>query len=257
MLGVVRTIVCRPQAAARGGPEPADARGGPEPANPGVGPTGAAIMSSWRPGPVTALMAVAGSAVEAETALRAGADIVDLGAAGAAEIAAFMAAHRGVPVCADSGPASLVRDPEAAEASGATLIRRAPGRAGPASGEGRRAAGLDWPGDVVLQVPAGRLAGARRRGGMFLVDADEVAAAVSVRRMEPAQRIEPAQRTEPGQRTEPAEQIEPAIVAIAAVSAWLGAAIVRTAHPQPVRRALDMTASILGARPPARVVRGI
>jgi len=33
--------------------------------------------------------------------------------------------------------------------------------------------------------------------------------------------------------------------------------VVRTRHPQPVRRALDLTDSVRGVRPPARTVRGL
>jgi hypothetical protein len=47
------------------------------------------------------------------------------------------------------------------------------------------------------------------------------------------------------------------IVAIAALSSWLGARAVRTRYPAPVRHALDMTASIRGTRPPALTVRGL
>jgi hypothetical protein len=47
------------------------------------------------------------------------------------------------------------------------------------------------------------------------------------------------------------------IVAIAALSSWLGAAVVATRHPLPVARALQMAASIQGTRPPARTVRGL
>lgn len=46
-------------------------------------------------------------------------------------------------------------------------------------------------------------------------------------------------------------------LAVAALSGWLGAAVVRTRHPRPVRRALDLTDSVRGARPPARTVRGL
>jgi dihydropteroate synthase len=48
-----------------------------------------------------------------------------------------------------------------------------------------------------------------------------------------------------------------AAVAASAVCAWMGAAAVRTRHVRPVRRALDMTASIRGLRPPAWAVRGL
>lgn len=48
-----------------------------------------------------------------------------------------------------------------------------------------------------------------------------------------------------------------AIVAIAAVSTWLGAGAIRTRQVRPVRRAIDMTASIAGVRPPALTIRGL
>jgi dihydropteroate synthase len=48
-----------------------------------------------------------------------------------------------------------------------------------------------------------------------------------------------------------------AAVAVAAISAWRGAPAVRTRRVAEVRRALDMTAVIQGARPPARTVRGL
>ena len=47
------------------------------------------------------------------------------------------------------------------------------------------------------------------------------------------------------------------VVATAAVCTWLGAPVVRSRHTRAVRRAIDMTASIAGRRPPARTVRGL
>lgn len=46
-------------------------------------------------------------------------------------------------------------------------------------------------------------------------------------------------------------------VAVAAISTWLGAPVVATRHVRAVRRAIDMTASIAGIRPPALTVRGL
>ncbi|MBR8744827.1 hypothetical protein [Nocardiopsis sp. MG754419] len=46
-------------------------------------------------------------------------------------------------------------------------------------------------------------------------------------------------------------------VALAAVYAWAGARVFVTRHPERVRRALDMVASIRGERPPAAVRRGL
>jgi len=55
-----------------------------------------------------------------------------------------------------------------------------------------------------------------------------------------------------------AGQVTPAaVIATAAVCAWLGAPVVRSRHTRAVRRAIDMTASIAGRRPPSRTVRGL
>jgi hypothetical protein len=48
-----------------------------------------------------------------------------------------------------------------------------------------------------------------------------------------------------------------AVIATAAVCTWLGVPLVRSRHTRAVRRAIDMTASIAGGRPPARTVRGL
>jgi hypothetical protein len=53
-------------------------------------------------------------------------------------------------------------------------------------------------------------------------------------------------------------QVTPAaVIATAAVCTWLGAPVVRSRHTRAVRRAIDMTASIAGRRPPSRTVRGL
>ncbi|MGW5878441.1 hypothetical protein ACWFMI_18015 [Nocardiopsis terrae] len=46
-------------------------------------------------------------------------------------------------------------------------------------------------------------------------------------------------------------------VALATVYAWAGARVFVTDHPDRVRRALDMVASVRGERPPAAVRRGL
>jgi hypothetical protein len=48
-----------------------------------------------------------------------------------------------------------------------------------------------------------------------------------------------------------------AVVAAAAISAWLGAPVIRTRHVLLVRRAVDMTLSIAGSRLPALTTRGL
>jgi hypothetical protein len=57
---------------------------------------------------------------------------------------------------------------------------------------------------------------------------------------------------------DPAGQAPPAaVIATAAVCTWLGVPLVRSRHTRAVRRAIDMTASIAGRRPPSRTVRGL
>jgi hypothetical protein len=48
-----------------------------------------------------------------------------------------------------------------------------------------------------------------------------------------------------------------AVIATAAVCTWLDAPVVRSRHTRAVRRAIDMTASIAGRRPPSHAVRGL
>jgi dihydropteroate synthase len=178
-----------------------------------------------------ALLAVAGHPDEAAAAVRAGADLVDLGGATAAAVAEFRLAHPGVPVCTDTGPGDLVRDKRAALRTGALLLCR-PAAAG--------TCGLP-AGRLVVAVTPGAVAAAIAAGWAALVDADRAAGLA-------------AARAGPG-LDEPC--LVAGVVAIAALGSWLGAAIVRTRHVLPVRRALDMTASIAGSRPPARAVRGL
>jgi len=68
-----------------------------------------------------------------------------------------------------------------------------------------------------------------------------------------------ADRLAAGTRTaDPDGQAPPAaVIATAAVCTWLGVPLVRSRHTRAVRRAIDMTASIAGHRPPARTIRGL
>ena len=72
------------------------------------------------------------------------------------------------------------------------------------------------------------------------LDADQLAAAGTARRGGAAGQVTPA-----------------AVIATAAVCTWLGAPVVRSRHTRAVRRAIDMTASIAGRRPPSRTIRGL
>jgi hypothetical protein len=68
-----------------------------------------------------------------------------------------------------------------------------------------------------------------------------------------------ADRLAAGTRTADADGQAPpaAVIATAAVCTWLGVPLVRSRHTRAVRRAIDMTASIAGYRPPARTIRGL
>jgi hypothetical protein len=57
--------------------------------------------------------------------------------------------------------------------------------------------------------------------------------------------------------TPPADAPVAAVVAVAAIGTWLGVAGIRTRHAAQARRAIDMTASIAGTRPPALTIRGL
>jgi hypothetical protein len=82
------------------------------------------------------------------------------------------------------------------------------------------------------------------------LDADKLAAAGAARMEGGSAR--PGAAAGPGGRVTPA-----AVIATAAVCAWLGAPVVRSRHTRAVRRAIDMTASIAGRRPPSHTVRGL
>lgn len=101
--------------------------------------------------------------------------------------------------------------------------------------------------DAVPTGPTGQASTAIEPGAV--VDADPLAAAC-------AGLDEPHS---PGTAGSGAAQEAPvaAVIAVAAISTWLGAAAVRTRHVREVRRAIDMTSSIAGTRPPALTTRGL
>jgi hypothetical protein len=213
--------------------------------------------TSARPaGPRTALMVVADTAAAASSAVDEGADLIDLTGAVPAEIAAFRQAHPGVPVCADAGVASheadsgqadLTRDPAVAAASGARLIC--------ARQEEAAQSGLPPERLLIETSPAGLITALAGRYPV-LVDLPGTGARPDGTSLDGG--------TSPDGGTSLDEAAIPgdgppgaAALAVAALSGWLGAAVVRTRHPQPVRRALDLTDSVRGVRPPARTVRGL
>jgi hypothetical protein len=243
----------------------------------------------------TALLAAAASLSEAAAAVHAGADLVDLVDSGdfsefsefsgfsegsgpgqgsglgevggfrdlgwtdRPTVAEFRARHPGVLVCATDEGADLVRHPAVAIATGALLICADPAAA--------RATGLPAARVIVGVMPDG-VAAAAAAGWVTMVDVDQAADLAKPNMLSPAnphQAADPAKPNMPSpanphqaavhRHDDPAELA--GIVAIAALSSWLGAAIVRTRYPLQVRRALDMAATIQGIRPPARTVRGL
>jgi hypothetical protein len=166
----------------------------------------------------TSLLAVTASPAETAEAVRAGAAFVELATAEPAAIAAFRARHPRIGICAAAVEADITRDRAIALRSGAILI--CTGLAAASS------AGL----------AAGRLLVEARPTGLAAVHAAGYATLVDL-------------QDEPG--------ADAGVVAVAAISAWLGATVVRSWHPRQVRRGLDMAEAIRGIRPPARTLRGL
>ena len=217
--------------------------------------------TSARPaGPRTALMVVADTAAAASSAVDEGADLIDLTGAAPAEVAAFRQAHPGVPVCADADTAAdayvdtggnrdgsqadLTRDPAVAAAGGARLIC--------ARQDDAARSGLP-PGRLLIETSPAGLMAALAGGYPVLVNLPGTGARPGA--TPPDSGTSPDEAAIPGDG--PPGPPGPAALAVAALSGWLGAAVVRTRHPQPVRRALDLTDSVRGVRPPARTVRGL
>ncbi len=194
--------------------------------------------------PGTALIAAPADAAEAAAALTAGADLIDLGDAPAGVIAEFGARHPGILVCTAGSPADVARAAAAARAAGALLV----------CPDADAAAASGMPADrILVEVLPARLPAVSAAGLAALVDVDHAAELAARQDLSDLASLRLAGH-------DPADSDLAAvagIVAIAAVSSWLGASAVRTRHPLPVRHALDMTASIRGIRPPARTIRGL
>ena len=195
----------------------------------------------------TALLAVVSSVAEVAAAVDAGAELVDLGNAGPDAISEVKARYPSVLVCAASPPADVVRDAAVARATGTAAIC--------AGLDAARASSLP-AGRLLVDVPPGLVWQAGQAGWAGLVDADRAALAARREAARPVTAGEDPAVTGPAGE-ERAEEDSAGIVAMAAISSWLGAAVIRTRHPAQVRRALDMTASIRGGRPPDRAVRGL
>jgi hypothetical protein len=237
----------------------------------------------------TVLVAAVATLDEASAAVRAGADVVQL-TADCAELAAFPARYPGVGFCvaaASDGPARgltaelsadatmIFADIRSAAASGLphdrvlvdvplymTLAEAAgwpepdhspPDRTLLAAGwpepdhspPDRTLLAAGWP-EPDHSPPDRTLLAA---GWPVLVDAERAAREAGVDADRAAREAGVASADDPA--------LAASVIALAALSCWLGAAAVRTQHVAAVRRALDMANSIRGLRPPTHAVRGL
>lgn len=159
----------------------------------------------------TAVAAAATTVAAARAAVAAGAVLLDLTGAGRPVMTEVRSRYPGVLTCAPADWADLVRDPAAARRTGAILVCP-----DPAAATAAETGGIGRRGILVEAAPA-RAVGLIAAGWRVLVDA--------------------------GQVTDPH-----AAAAVAALSAWLGAAAVRSDHVAAVRRAIDMADAIRGGR---------
>lgn len=230
----------------------------------------------------TALLVTVGDADAADVAVRAGADLLDVGPATPAAIEEIRGRHPEVGLAAPwrspgpTGHPAVVLPPatglicDDVQAAEAALEAGAPRET------------------ILVAVPPDRVRVALAAGWTVVADADRagsgpgqpaVAGQITAAQQigNPAQAVTASdenlgQQSRAGREAQagaseggPAEGAAPgagagevsAVVAVAAVSAWLGVAAVRTRHVPQVRRALDMTASIKGIRPPAWTVRAL
>lgn len=160
----------------------------------------------------TAVAAAAATVPAARAAVAAGAVLIDLTGAGRPVMTEVRDRYPGLLICAPTDRADLVRDPATARRTGAILVCADPAAAvaAEAGGFGRR--------DILVEAAPADAAGLIAAGWRVLVDAGQVAG-------------------------------PHAAAAVAALSAWLGAAAVRSNHVAAVRRALDMADAISRTRP--------
>lgn len=180
------------------------------------------LSHRWGDSAAVAIMAPVSAVAEAVAYAAAGARLVDVGTAEAL-IPAIRRATENLLICGYAEGADLVLDADAdlADWSGAGLICPDPAAAAAA---GRRGIA---PERILVRVAPAQIESAADSGWATLVDVD----------------------TDGG--------LLAGVEAVAAVCAWLGVSVVRTRHVAEVRRALDMTETIRGTRPPAWTVRGL
>jgi hypothetical protein len=188
------------------------------------------LSHRWGESAAVAIMAPVSAVAQAVEYAAAGARLVDVGT-GEALIPAIRRATADVLICGYAEGADLVMDADLAAWSGAGLICPDPGTA---AGAVRRGIA---PERILVRVTPAQIESAADSEWATLVDVDADAGSL-------AEAVADA-----GSLAE-AE-------AVAAVCGWLGVSVVRTRHVAEVRRALDMTETIRGTRPPAWTVRGL
>jgi hypothetical protein len=204
------------------------------------------LSHRWGDSAAVAIMAPVSAVAEAVAGAAAGARLVDVGTAEAL-IPAIRRATADVLICGYAEGADLVLDADLAAWSGAGLICPDPAAAAAA---GRRGIA---PERILVRVTPAQIESAADSGWATLVDVDAAGgllAGVAVDGGWPAGA---------GSLAEVAADagLLAGVEAVAAVCTWLGVSVVRTRHVAEVRRALDMTETIRGTRPPAWTVRGL
>src|SRR5438552_8400186 len=160
----------------------------------------------------TAVAAPATTGRAARAAVASGAVLVDLTGASQPVMAEVRDRYPGILICAPADWADLVRDPATARRTGAILVC-----ADPAAATAAEAGGIGRRG-ILVEAPPARAAGLMAAGWRVLVDAGRAAG-------------------------------PHAAAAVAALSAWLDAAAVRSDHVAAIRRAIDMAGAIRAGRP--------
>jgi hypothetical protein len=204
------------------------------------------LSHRWGDSDAVAILAPVSSVAEAVACAAAGARLVDVGTAEAL-IPAIRRATADVLICGYAEGADLVLDAGLAARSGAGLICRDPAAAASAARRGIA------PERILVRVTPAQIEPAAESGWATLVDVD--AAGGSLGGVAGAEGW-PADADSPAGAVADAGLLA-GVEAVAAVCGWLGVSVVETRHVAEVRRALDMTETIRGTRPPAWTVRGL
>ena len=178
------------------------------------------LSHRWGDSDAVAILAPVSSLAEAVACAAAGARLVDVGTAEAL-IPAIRRTTAHVLICGYAEGADLVLDADLAAWGGAGLICRDSAAAAAAVRRGIA------PERILVRVMPAQIEPAAESRWATLVDVDTAGGSLA------------------------------GVEAVAAVCGWLGVSVVETRHVAEVRRALDMTETIRGTRPPAWTVRGL